>query len=780
LSPRPTSIRASFQFKIFSIFTILSFLTSCLFITLHTIDKARETRRHCSQEIQLLARQLAGSIRLPLYAEDREALKEFASRTGATPMVQRVTITAIDGRILADFAAGLGSKGGEAIGVTAQVLTLPAEIPGMAEAEKPAAVRIGTVHIDRGTEDITHAMHRDIWISSLVALLFWLAVSGLSFLVLKRVTRSFDALVLGVGAMKEGDYATRIPVLSGDEPGRVALAINALAESLQRRDELNDALKKELIESVETEVRARKELAAVNRSLALENLERLQAEQAARQSEQTLRAMMDIMPVGVVLTRQDGSVEYLNQFLVESFGYGREEIPTLDAWFSLAFPDPAYRAGRGEARREALELSRNGEAKPYEARVTCKGGEIRHVLFSNQAQGDRGIVVVVDITDRELMQEQLNKVQKLESLGVLAGGIAHNFNNALTGVMGFISLTRGTLDELHGGHNYLKMAEKASLRAAGMAKQLLTFASGGAPIKKSISIAKVVDEVVSLALNGSNVRCDLEIPPSLPPVRADEGQIVQALSNILINAMQAMPEGGVIGIRVEAAAESCREQSHAGGAGYVTIVISDQGEGIPEANLPKIFDPYFSTKKENTGLGLASVHSIVYRHGGHVSVTSRVGKGTTFMICLPSTREPTLSCKESTLPSGGGPPAGGEVLVMDDDATVRELSGKMLGFLGYRGLACADGKEAVALYRSRREEGKRLLAVILDLTVPGGMGGVEAAKEILALDPEANLIVSSGYSYNPVMAQYRRHGFRAAVAKPYKVEELGHELSLLH
>jgi two-component system, cell cycle sensor histidine kinase and response regulator CckA len=779
LSPQPTSIRASFQFKIFSIFTVLSFLTSCLFITFHTIDKAREARRHAAQEIQLLARQLADSIRLPLYAEDRESLQESAVRTGVTPMLRRVTITAADGRILADFVAG-GLQRREAIGVSAQVLTLPAGSHEPAEWGNPSAYPIGTVRIERGTEDITQATHRDIWISSLFTLLFWLAVSGLSFLVLKRVTRSFHLLVKGVKAMKEGDYSTRIAIVSGDEPGRVALAINDLAESLQIRDGLNDTLKRELLNSVATEMRGRKELAEVNRSLALENQERLQAEQAARQSEQILRTMMDVLPVGVVLTRQDGSVEYVNQFLVDCFGYGRDEVPTLEAWFSLAFPDPDYREDRREAQSEALGLIRNGAGKPYGARVTCKGGNVRHVLFSNQLQGERLILVVVDITDRELMQEQLNKVQKLESLGLLAGGIAHNFNNALTGVMGFISLTRGTMPEEHDGQKYLKLAENASLRAAGMSKQLLTFASGGAPIKKGISIAKVVEEVVSLALNGSNVRCKVAMPDALPPVRADEGQIVQALSNILINAMQAMPGGGTIGIEVAAQGDLCREQSHTAGVRYVTISISDEGEGIPEANLPKIFDPYFSTKRENTGLGLASVHSIIYRHGGHVSVASRPGRGTTFTICLPSTREQAVCCSEGAPVAGKRGAAGGAVLVMDDDAMVRELSSKMLGFLGYRGVACADGSEAVDLYRSSREEGNPFLAVILDLTVPGGMGGVEAAREILALDPGANLIVSSGYSYNPVMAQYKNYGFCAAVAKPYKVEELGHELSLLH
>jgi two-component system, cell cycle sensor histidine kinase and response regulator CckA len=774
-----SSIRSSFQFKIFSIFTILSFFTSCLFITLHIIDKAGESRRHAKDEVHLLACQLADSVRLPLYAEDRGVLAELARKTGSVSGISRVAISGGDGRVLAAFDSHDEEGELELISEVVEVKTFTSGIPGFAETGKGAPVRIGSVQIDRRTDDLRRAIYHDLELSSLLAMLLWLLLSAFSYLVFRRMTRSFEALVRGVEAMKEGDYASRIPLVSSDEPGRVAAAINALAKSLQQRDRENRTLNRDLVTSIETEVLAREELAAANRSLAQENQERLQAEQAARQSEQTLRTLMDIMPVGVVLTRQDGTVEYLNQFLVECFGYGREEIPTVEAWFALAFPETAYRAAKTNEQRQALRQSRNGETRPYDARVTCKDGSIRQVILSNQAQGERNIVVIVDITDRELMQEQLNKVQKLESLGVLAGGIAHNFNNALTGVMGFISLTRCAVESSHKSQRYLQLAEKASLRAAEMAKQLLTFASGGAPVKKAISVEKLVDEVVSLTLNGSNIRCDVQKFSSLPPVRADEGQMVQALSNIVINAMQAMPGGGVITIRTAAGIATCPDTSHAGGVDYVSISITDQGHGIPEGDLPKIFDPYFSTKETNTGLGLASVHSIVYRHGGHVSVTSQVGKGTTFTICLPSTRERSSQQGESAGEAAASRASGGSILVMDDDATVRELSGKMLGFLGYEVVACADGREAVDLYRSNREGGNPFLAAILDLTVQGGMGGVETAGEILSLDPGANLIVSSGYSYNPVMAQYKKYGFCAAVAKPYKAEELSHELSLL-
>jgi len=769
---------ASFQARLFAIFSVLSLFISCLFITLHSLDKVEETRRHVREELHLRTRQLAERIRLPLYAEDRGLLEQLAQEAGRDPVIAGVTILAADGRVLARHPARPASAE-KTIAESVAVASLPAGLSGLPEGECVPTLSIGAVRIERGTADLAGAVYRDVALFALLALLSWLAVSWPGFLVLARMTRSFEALVRGVQAMQAGDYSSRIPVVSADEPGRVAQAINGLAETLERRDRENRALNCELLESIDTEVRARQELAGANHSLARENLERLQAEKAARESEQTLRTLMDIMPVGVLLTRRDGSVEYVNQFLVERFGYPREEIPTLTVWFSLVFPDPAYRGRMLEAQRGRL-VPGGGSADPgpYDARLTCQGGELRQVLISNRRQGERTIVTVVDLTERTLMQEQLNKVQKLESLGVLAGGIAHNFNNALTGVLGFISLSRGTLAPPHDAQRYLALAEKASLRAAGMAKQLLTFARGGAPVKRSISLKKLLHEVTSLTLNGSRVRCELELAEPLPPVKADEGQLVQALNNIVINAMQAMPEGGVITIRARAARGECPDPGHGEGDGFVSISIADQGRGIAEQDLPRIFDPYFSTK-ESTGLGLASVHSIVYRHGGHLSVASQPGRGSTFTVCLPASAEPACQPGERAEAAQPLAPAGGVVLVMDDDQTVRELAGKLLGFLGYRCEVCADGQTAVARYRARREGTEPFLAVILDLTVPGGMGGVEAAREILSLDPAAKLIVSSGYSYDPVLAEYRSHGFCGAVAKPYRAEELSRELGLL-
>ena len=767
----------SFQTKLFFIFTILTFCISCVFISWHSYDKANEINRHAAKEVHLLAQQLADAIRLPLYAENTELLVQSAEKVGRIPGISAVTITAPDGRVLARYRAPKAAPG-EVIGDAVQVTSLPAEIslehglPG-----DRGGLLIGTVHVERETGDLRHSLYRDLLVSCLVTLLFWLAVSSLCFLVLRRLTRSYNALVKGVKTMQGGDFTSRIAVVSADEPGRVAQAVNGLAASLEQRQAENRRLHEELVASIETEVAARQELASVNRSLEQEILEHAHAEQAARKSEQTLKALMDVMPVGVISADQQGHVDYVNGFLVQCFGYLREEIPSLDAWFALAFPDPAYCRQMIEAQHEALAQRKS---EPLEARVTCRNGMVRRVLLSNEVSGSRTIFIVVDITDRELMQEQAIKVQKLESLGVLAGGIAHNFNNALTGVLGFISLACNTLDKSHGAQEYLQYAVKASQRAAGMAKQLLTFASGGSPVKKPVSVKKLVEEVRALTHNVSNVRCECDLPESLPSIRGDEGQLIQAFSNIVINAMQAMPEGGTIAICARADLASCPDPSHGKKVQYVSLSFTDQGHGICEADLSKIFDPYFTTKGTSTGLGLASVHSIVYKHGGHVTVASRPGQGTCFTICLPSSGEAAPPAREAVRALEPAPAGSGTVLIMDDEELIREFTRKTLGFLGYDAVVCADGREAVQLYRERCQAGAPFRAAILDLTVPGGMGGVEVAREILALDPEAKLIVASGYSYDPVMARHKDYGFCAAIAKPYKADQLSYELRLLH
>jgi two-component system, cell cycle sensor histidine kinase and response regulator CckA len=774
-------LRFSFRYKLLLIFTLLTGIASVAFSTLYVVSQIRESRRNVAEQLRLQAGNLGDSIRLSLYAGDREALKRFAGEAALLPQLRAVVISAADGRVLAEFHSHSSGDTSAMISETMVVRSSPLGVSvesALSGGQDSAPVVIGSVRLDRGTADLSASMQRMVLITCCMAFAFWLLVTCLCNLVLRRVTRSFNSLMRGVERMQTGDFTTMIKVESDDEPGRAALAINALACTLREREEENSRLNQKLMDAVQVEARTGEKLAAMNLVLRQEVSERAQAEQAVRNSEQLLRKLMDAMPVGVVWSAPGGMIEYVNNFVVERFGYDRDEFATVIEWFEHIFPDPDYRKRITELRREAVTWAGNDAETPsFDARVTCKDGTVRHVLFKYQAFFERRMVIMVDITERELFQEQLIKTQKLESLGVLAGGVAHNFNNILTGVIGYISFARKFLDESHKSHVALGYAEKASHRAAAMANQLLTFARGGAPVKRPVSVARLVEESLLLSLNGTNVRSVVDIPASVHAIEVDEGQLSQAFNNIIINAVQAMPAGGTITVRAENVIMSSSKCATTPKSEFVRISFSDQGEGIPKSILSKIFDPYFTTKPTGTGLGLASVHSIIQKHGGVISLDSEPGKGTTFTICLPCTGEtPEVSDTISRKLTPGGQGCG-RILVMDDEEVIREFARESLEFLGYQVTTCANGEDAVNGYRVAYEAGEPFFSVILDLTVPDGMGGVEAAQQILAFDPSAKLIVSSGYSYDPIMTGYRQYGFCAAVNKPYKVDQLDQELS---
>jgi two-component system, cell cycle sensor histidine kinase and response regulator CckA len=392
-------------------------------------------------------------------------------------------------------------------------------------------------------------------------------------------------------------------------------------------------------------------------------------------------------------------------------------------------------------------------------------------LFDNNDKVSHIVVICEDITEHSLMQAELLKSQKLESLGVLAGGIAHDFNNILTGILGNISYARKLLDESQKPSKILQAAENASYRASDLASQLLTFAKGSQPIIKFLSVKNLIEASASFVLRGSNVSSTTDIPDSIHAIKADEGQINQVLSNILINATQAMPEGGTILIRAENITIDSVNMMLPSGE-YIKLSISDTGTGISEEDQKKIFDPYFTTKKGGNGLGLAMAYSIIKKHGGHISVHSVIGKGSTFEILLPASHEKVTYVERGTVSMELGTEHDKTVLVMDDEEIIRDLASMILTDLGYRVKVCANGEEALELYKSGLKLGSPFSAVIMDLTIPGGMGGKEAAQHIIKIDPDAKLIVSSGYSTDPIMAEYTDFGFKATLLKPYSIEEI--------
>ncbi|MEI7816296.1 MAG: PAS domain S-box protein [Desulfuromonadales bacterium] len=421
----------------------------------------------------------------------------------------------------------------------------------------------------------------------------------------------------------------------------------------------------------------------------------------------------------------------------------------------------------------------------FEAEHKCKDGNLLWAeISSTPERNEEGHIVgyhgiTREITERKEHEKELLKIEKLESLGVLAGGIAHDFNNILTGIMGNISFALMLLDPTHKSYKRLTEAEKASVRAGELAQQLLTFARGGEPVKKVISVQQLIRESVSLTLSGSNVKGVFDISDSLQAIEADEGQISQVLNNIIINATQAMPGGGTVTITARNENLAINNTLALPAGMYARISIVDNGCGISADDLQKIFDPYFTTKSTGTGLGLASVHSIISRHSGNIKATSTVGTGSAFTIYLPST-EVTGTGDQTDRPTiDAGSHKGESILVMDDEDIIRDMTAEMLDYLGYRATTCVEGIEAVALYKAAMDSGNPFAAVIMDLTIPAGMGGKETAQQILAIDQAACLIVSSGYSNDPIMADFTTYGFRAAVAKPYSMTEFSQLLSSL-
>jgi PAS domain S-box-containing protein len=391
-----------------------------------------------------------------------------------------------------------------------------------------------------------------------------------------------------------------------------------------------------------------------------------------------------------------------------------------------------------------------------------------------------GVVLVFrDITEQRKMEQELQKIQKLESIGILAGGIAHDFNNILTAILGNISLAKMEANPGDEIYERLVEAEKASLQAKNLTQQLLTFSKGGAPIKKTESITEVIKDSAEFALRGSNVKCEFFLPNDIWPVEVDKGQISQVINNLIINADQAMPGGGIIKVRVENLVVTSPPLEGQGWVSaehaiplkdgkYVKIEIEDEGIGIPKEYLPKIFDPYFTTKQKGSGLGLATSYSIIKRHDGYIAVESELGVGTTFYIYLPASSKQILTER----PILGK----GRILVMDDEKVVRDVTGILLKHIGYDVEFAKDGVEAIELYKKAEESKQPFDAVIVDLTVQGGMGGEQMIKKLLEIDPNVKAIVSSGYSTDAIMSNFKQYGFSGVVAKPYRIAELSETL----
>ncbi len=501
--------------------------------------------------------------------------------------------------------------------------------------------------------------------------------------------------------------------------------------------------------------------------------ERKQAENALKESEERFRAITMTASDAILLMDDKGKIVYWNPSAERIFGYSAEEALGKDLHVFLA-PQRLHHGyqkgfakfvvtGQGPVVNKSVEMDamkKDGTEFPIEVSTSAmKIGNRWHALG-----------IVRDITERKRLEQEIIKTQKLESIGTLAGGIAHDFNNLLQGIFGFISLAKMTIEQKDKALAMLDQAEKALHQSVNLTTQLLTFSKGGKPLKKIFNLRPMIEDAVRFSLSGSSVDHSLLIDKDIWLIDADEGQIAQVIQNIVINAEQSMPLGGRIEITARnAPAGAVARLPNDLRGDLVEITVCDQGTGIPPEHLPRIFDPYFTTKERGSGLGLATSYSIIRNHGGVINVSSELGKGSTFTIYLPASNSSLDQASASQELTAGRK---GRILVMDDEKMVRDVAGALIDSLGHKVAFAEHGESAISQYSAAMDAGRPFDIVVLDLTIKGGMGGLETIQKLLEIDPAVKALVSSGYSDDASMSDYRSKGFKAFLKKPYNIENL--------
>jgi two-component system cell cycle sensor histidine kinase/response regulator CckA len=499
--------------------------------------------------------------------------------------------------------------------------------------------------------------------------------------------------------------------------------------------------------------------------------ERVTAEKALKESEDRFRSIVETVPSLLIITNDKGENIYISPNCKDITGYSNKELERDFIWW--AHKDDMEKVK--ETYMKAFSEHKGG--RNFEYKAVKKDGKIWYASSSWEPIVDEkgtfeGFVLqTIDISDRKIMEEEIAKAQKLESIGILAGGIAHDFNNFLTGIIGNISLAKLKLDPKEEVYEILTESEKAAQSAKSLTHQLLTFSKGGVPIKEKANIGELIRESANFVLVGSNIKCEFEFPKDLWEVHIDKGQMNQVINNIILNANEAMPRGGKITIKAENIEIEKQGKIPLKKGKYVKVTIRDTGIGIPQDLLTKIFDPFFTTKRKGSGLGLSTVFSIIKKHKGFVYANSESGIGASFHIYLPAEVEP----KEKTEPEVNKEKFAqheGLILIMDDKSFIRKAAARALQLFGFEVDGAEDGETAITLYKEAMEKGTPYNVVILDLTIPGAMGGLKTLKELRKINPKVKAIVSSGYSDDPVMSDHVRFGFNAIIKKPYEYKEL--------
>lgn len=564
----------------------------------------------------------------------------------------------------------------------------------------------------------------------IIALSLLLASLFITLLVKYLLGKPVKQLLLGTEMVARGNLDYEVPVKTEDEIGELAISFNKMAKDLQ--------------------------------------LSRLELEESERQYRLLAENATDViwtMDMNLCYTYVSPSVTGLRGYSVKEALAQR-----LDEFLTPASYEVAMKAFEEEMaieRREKKDLFRS---RTLELEEICKDGsriwtEIKMTFLRGDDNRPVGVLGVTrDITEKKRMAEELQRARQIESIGLLAGSIAHDFNNILSAIL--LNAQIAKMKKEKNVEKYLDGIEKATYRATGLTKQLLTFSKGGAPIKEAVSIKVLLKETAEFALHDSNSRCKFSISDDLFPIEVDKTQISQVINNLVINADQAMPEGGTVEIKAENLISPKSQGLPLKEGKYIKISIKDSGIGIPKEKIARIFDPYWTTKHKRSGLGLTTAYSIIKKHNGYIELKSEMGAGTTFYVYLPATEKKVAIEQEEAEELIKGE---GRILLMDDEEDILDSAGNVLKELGYQVKVAKDGSEAIRLYREAKEP---FDLVIVDLTIPGGMGGKEAIKELKEMNPAVKAIVSSGYSNDPIMVDFKKYGFCGVLHKPYKIGEM--------
>jgi PAS domain S-box-containing protein len=515
-------------------------------------------------------------------------------------------------------------------------------------------------------------------------------------------------------------------------------------------------------------------------SIARDITRRKKVEEALAAEKESLAVTLRSIRDGVITVDTNGKIDFLNKVAEDLTGW----TMVMAAGLPL---DKVVHIERDNKRVDCNKLVtdviESGEAVDiFHDNILKSSKKTKRIVnqscapIRDKENRITGVVLIIrDITEKQKLERELFKSKKLESIGILAGGIAHDFNNILTGITSNLFKAKMSLPKDSIPYNSILSAEKAAFRASRLTNQLLTFSRGGEPIKESQSIREIIEDAVGFSLHGSNVDCNLELPDDLWHLEIDRGQIDQVINNLILNADQAMPDGGTITVKGDniIVSEDVSEGTNAylplAPGDYVRISVKDNGAGIHPEDIDKIYDPYFTTKEDGSGLGLTICYSILKKHNGLIFVKSRLGVGTTFLIYLPASKK---EVGKQAVENNEAIEGSGKILVMDDEDVVRIAAGQVLKSIGYDVEFAKNGQEVIDLYTEAMNAGEPFDVIIMDLTVPGGMGGRESIEKLLKIDPDVKAIVSSGYSNDPVMAEFGKYGFKGVVAKPYKIDEL--------